>query len=56
MAMILATYKKDYSNYILGLQLLVNLNRDLGTSIYKKKAETETDDTVFTTYTLLFFL
>ena len=51
---ILATYKK--SDHISGSQLLVNVNRDLGTSIYKKKAETKTDDTVFTSYTLLFFL
>ena len=33
MAVILATYKKDYSNYILDLRIGINLNRDIGTDI-----------------------
>ena len=33
MAVILATYRKDYSNYILDLRIRINLNRDIGIDI-----------------------
>ena len=33
MAVILATYRKDYSNYILDLRIRINLSRDIGIDI-----------------------